>query len=519
MTSSSGADQDVVRRVVDGVPSMLAYWDRELVCRFANHAYSVWFGVSPEKLLGRNIRELLGPSLFELNEPYIRGALAGQPQLFERVVPGADGVQRHSLATYTPDLRDGEVHGFVAHVTEVTALKRLEGELHRNIEVLEAEIERRRRTEDLQQTHLRERAEAIALQESRFRSIFEGSLIAKLAVDQQGRILLVNRQAERLFGYPREELVGQPLEMLLPERFRTQHTGLVRAFLDAPSARGMGVGRDLRARRRDGSEVPVEIGLNPIHGPEGQSILASIIDITARKQKEDELRRSNAALEEFAYVASHDLQEPLRMVANYTELLAQRYRGQLDEKADRYIHYAVDGARRMQRLVSDLLLYSRAGTQAAPMAPVVLDRVVAQVRESLRASITTSRATLEVGPLPTVMGDAGQLEQVFQNLIANAIKFRGEADPVVKISAEPVEPGWRILVADNGIGLDMRYASRIFQMFQRLHEIGKYEGSGIGLALVKRIVERHGGTVSVESSPGRGARFDVTLPAATEERT
>jgi PAS domain S-box-containing protein len=237
-------------------------------------------------------------------------------------------------------------------------------------------------------------------------------------------------------------------------------------------------------------------------------------DVTELTRSQAELRRSNAELEQFAYVASHDLQEPLRMVANYTELLAQRYQGQLDERADKYIHYAVDGAHRMQGLVNDLLAYSRVGAQGKPLQAIALDPVVDTVMHALKGVIDEAGAVIERRPLPAVMGDATQLHQLFQNLISNALKFRSAAPVRIELAATPAADHWLFSVRDNGIGIDMRYAERVFQMFQRLHERGKYDGSGIGLAITKRIVERHEGTIWFESAPGAGTTFFFTLRAA-----
>lgn len=346
-----------------------------------------------------------------------------------------------------------------------------------------------------------------------WRHIVEAAPNGVLVVDQGRRIVLVNRRTEELFGYTRAELLGEQLERLIPERFHSAHAAQAAAFMADPQARPMGAGRDLHGRRKDGTEVPIEIGLNPVVTPEGSFIVASIIDITERRRRDDELRRSNAELAEFAHVASHDLQEPLRMVASFTELLAQRYKGQLDERADKYIHFAVDGARRMQRLVQDLLTLSHVGSQARPLTPVDAAAVMGHVLLGLRPAMRDAGAAVDVDPLPQVLADAGQLGQVFQNLVGNALKFRGK-DPVV-IGVKAVRDGelWRFSVRDNGIGLDMRHADRIFRMFQRLQERDKYDGSGIGLAVVRRIVERHGGMVWVESSPGAGATFYFTLPA------
>jgi PAS domain S-box-containing protein len=475
--------------------------------------------------------------------------------------------------------------------------------------------------------------------QERFRLVVEAAPNAMLMIDRQRGIILVNRKTEDMFGYSREELLGQSIEMLVPQRYREEHPAHVSAFFVQPKARAMGAGRELYGCCKDGTEVPVEIGLNPIETPEGLCTLASIIDVTERKRAEvaherlaaivefsddaivsktpdgvivswnrgaeqlfgytaeetigkpifmliperlldeehrmlekirtegvsnhfetlrrrkdgsvvdvsvrlspirnasgevigeasitrditdlkrrdAELQRSNAELEQFAYVASHDLQEPLRMVANYTELLAQKYQGKLDEKADKYIHYAADGARRMQRLVADLLSYSRVGSQGKDLVAVDSKQVLADVLEGLERLIRETDAQVDYAPLPMVMADEGQLRQLFQNLISNAIKFRADVAPRVTVAATRQGERCIFSIADNGIGLDMQHAGRIFQMFQRLHELGKYDGSGIGLAIAKRIVERHGGSIWVESTLGAGTTFFFTLTAATKD--
>ncbi|MCE9575062.1 MAG: PAS domain S-box protein [Deltaproteobacteria bacterium] len=339
--------------------------------------------------------------------------------------------------------------------------------------------------------------------------VIEAAPDAIVVVDAARTIRMVNRKAEDLFGYARGELTGRPLELLVPERLRTRHAELVAGY--TATARPMGLARDLYGRRRDGSEMPLEIGLSPMPAAEGTLMLAAIVDITERKAIEDELRRSNAELEQFAYIASHDLQEPLRMVASFTELLAQRYQSKLDERADKYIFFAVDGAKRMQQLVADLLAYSRVGSQGRPLAPVPAGVIVREVVQVLGATIRATGATIDVGALPTVLADDGQLRQLFQNLIGNAIKFRGLAAPVVTIRAALRDDRWQFDVADNGIGIDAQYEDRIFQMFQRLHERGKYDGSGIGLTIAKRILERHGGRIWFTSELGVGTTFHFTL--------
>ena len=268
-------------------------------------------------------------------------------------------------------------------------------------------------------------------------------------------------------------------------------------------------------------------------------------DITELKRAEEklqtfaaELERSNKELEQFAYVASHDLQEPLRMVSSYMQLLAKRYQGKLDQDADEFIAFAVDGANRMQRLINDLLAYSRVGTRGKPFAPTNCETVVDQALTNLQVAIQESGATITHDPLPTVTADEGQLVQLFQNLVGNAIKFRGAESPRVHISAtqvtsekgqvtrdverstslmtrhmSPVTSEWCFSIRDNGIGIDPRFAERIFVIFQRLHGKAEYPGTGIGLAICKKIVERHGGHIWVEAEPGKGSTFYFTIPA------
>jgi light-regulated signal transduction histidine kinase (bacteriophytochrome) len=246
-------------------------------------------------------------------------------------------------------------------------------------------------------------------------------------------------------------------------------------------------------------------------------------DTTDRKSAEQQLKataadlaRSNAELEQFAYVASHDLQEPLRMVASYTQLLARRYRGRLDQDADEFIEFAVDGARRMQDLINDLLAYSRVGTRALQPESVDTGRLVDQVVADLAAAIDDSGGRVVHVQLPVVHGDPTQLRQLFQNLIANAIKFHGQRAPEVTITAVANGATWTFAVRDNGIGIDQQYLERIFVLFQRLHTRDDYPGTGIGLAICRKIVERHHGRIWLESTPGQGTTFFFTLPGRTK---
>ncbi|MCU1301670.1 MAG: hybrid sensor histidine kinase/response regulator [Candidatus Sulfotelmatobacter sp.] len=229
-------------------------------------------------------------------------------------------------------------------------------------------------------------------------------------------------------------------------------------------------------------------------------------------KKVDELARSNADLEQFAYVASHDLQEPLRMVAAYTQLLSERYRGKLDENADKFIGYASEGALRMQVLIQDLLAFSRVGRANGTYSTVDCNAVLEEVRKTLGATIQEGGAVITYANLPGVWADRTQMAQLFQNLIGNAIKFRGEQAPVISIQAEKKERHWHFSVADNGIGIAPEFAENIFVVFQRLHARTEYPGNGIGLAICKKIIERNGGKIWVESQAGTGSTFKFTIP-------
>ena len=355
--------------------------------------------------------------------------------------------------------------------------------------------------------------------EERFRAAVESAPNAVVIVNDTGTILVVNSQTEKLFGYQRDELIGQPVEMLVPERFRHQHPAYRTSFLAEPRSRPMGEGRDLFGLRKDHTEFPIEIGLNPLETEEGTLILSAIVDITARKRGEEQLRnavtelaRSNAELEQFAYVASHDLQEPLRAVAGCVQALQQRYQGQLDPRADELVMHAVDGAVRMQGLINDLLEYSRVATRGQPFTLADCTEIVRNALANLQVAVTESGARVTYTELPTVMGDPTQLTQLFQNLIGNACKFRDQQPAAIHITAEPHEGTWRFSVRDNGIGIEPQYFERIFGLFQRLHTRVEYSGTGIGLAICKKIVERHGGRIWLESQLQQGTTFYFTIP-------
>jgi PAS domain S-box-containing protein len=497
---------------------------------------------------------------------------------------------------------------------------------------------------------VRKRAEKhLAQMEGRYRGLLEAAPDAMVVVNPSGEIVLLNVQAERQFGYSRDELVGQKVKNIIPEGFAERLIADGTRTAAEALAQQIGTGLELNGRRKDGSEFPIEIMLSPLKSAEGILVTAAIRDITERKRVEDalrqneerfrlivsnvkdyahimldteglvvswnqgaerikgyraeeiigqhfsrfydaedvrngkpgfelkqasetgrfegegwrlrkdgsrflanvvitalrdergrlrgfgkitrditerrqaekalmktmaELKRSNEELGQFAYVASHDLQEPLRMVASYTQLLAQRYKGRLDSDADEFIGYAVDGCNRMQRLIQDLLSYSRAGTNIGTLRKISVERTLEEAITNLQVTIKESGAVVTHDSLPAMVTDDAQLVQLFQNLIGNAIKYHGAEAPRVHVSAtDNAGYEWIFSVRDNGLGIEPQYFERIFILFQRLHGQQEFEGTGIGLAMCKKIVDRLGGRIWVDSQPKHGSTFFFALPA------
>jgi PAS domain S-box-containing protein len=365
--------------------------------------------------------------------------------------------------------------------------------------------------------------------EIRYRRLFEAAKDGILILDADtGKIVDVNPFLMELTGYSHEDFLGMFLWEIGP--FKDVAASRI-SFAELQTKEYVRY-EDLPLRTREGAKVEVEF-ISNLYSVENRNVIQCFIrDITERKRADEKilehrdrleaivselatavgnLERSNKDLEQFAYVASHDLQEPLRMISSYTQLLAQKYEGLLDDKAKKYIAYAVDGAMRMQGLISDLLTYSRIGTQGKPFEPTDSHKVLCEVLRILQAAIEESGAVVTNDDLPTVRADTGQLVQVLQNLIANAVKFRGADSPHVHVSAQYHGHEWRFSVKDNGIGIDPQYADRLFVIFQRLHTRQEYPGTGIGLAVCKRVVERHGGRIWFESNLGRGSTFFFTI--------
>jgi PAS domain S-box-containing protein len=360
----------------------------------------------------------------------------------------------------------------------------------------------------------------LAQMEGRYRGLLEAAPDAMVVVNPAGEIVLLNVQAEKQFGYHRDELVGQKVKNIIPEGFAERLIADGTRSAAEALAQQIGTGIELIARRKDSSEFPIEIMLSPLESADGILVTAAIRDISERNKSEEhllktvgELKRSNEELQQFAYVSSHDLQEPLRMVASYTQLLAKRYKGRLDSDADEFIAFAVDGCNRMQGLIQDLLAYSRAGTTGKALSEVSGEDALQGALTNLRITIEQSGAVVSHDSLPAIRTDETQLTQVFQNLVGNAIKYRSAEAPRVHVSATKNGGNeWIFSVRDNGLGIAPQYFERIFILFQRLHGRNEFEGTGIGLAICKKVLERLGGRIWVESQLEKGSTFYFALP-------
>lgn len=360
-------------------------------------------------------------------------------------------------------------------------------------------------------------------EERKFKFLSDNANDAHFLVNRESRIVYANRIACEMLGHPLTDLTQMSISQidLLFDRERFE------SFFD-PSEKSHVALFEASFVRNDRTTFPVEVGLSRLEYG-GETYLFSVArDITERKIVEEslkmhaeELARSNRELEQFAYISSHDLKEPLRMVTVYVQLLQKQLEqhGPLDENIREYLGFAVQGSRRMLSLIDDLLAYSRVGKDLGPFVEVDTNEIIRTTLDSLRAAIDEAGGTVEAPPLPEVLGHAGQLGQLFENLVANALKFRDPARaPRIQITAESQGDYWVFSVRDNGIGVHSRYLKRIFVIFQRLHTVQKYPGTGIGLSICKKIVENHGGTIWVESRLGEGSVFSFSLPKARQSK-
>jgi len=460
---------------------------------YANAAAEQILEVRRDGILGRYYHEREWQQIDEEGQPYPADQLPlslalGERRMVEGIEHGIiapNGETKWLSVNAAPMVDDtGQINGAIASFRDITQQKQIE--------------------------------QALRDSERRYRTLFDHAGDAIFVHDMAaGHFLDVNQIACQRLGYSRKELLRMtPMDIDLPKQ-----AAQVPQRIEQLKKQGHIVFETIHVRK-DGTPIPTEINSRRIDYDGQPAILSLARDVTERKQAQEQieryaqkLERSNQELEQFAYVVSHDLREPIRMVKSYLELLQRRYQGALDEKADMFIGYAVDGAQRMQEMIRALLSLSRVGTQGQEFRVVDCEAVLEHTCVSLHHMIEENEAQVTHDPLPTVMGDRAQLAQVYQNLIANAIKFqRQDVVPQVHIAARREADAWVFSVADNGIGIDPQQAERIFQIFQRLHTEQEYVGLGIGLALCKRILERHGGRIWVDSEPGTGSTFYFTLP-------
>jgi PAS domain S-box-containing protein len=492
-----------IRLLVDHVPSMLAYWDRDLRCRFANRAYERWFGVDPDSLVGTSIRELLGPDLFAANEPYIRAALRGEQQVFERVVPGPGGIRRHSLATYIPDVRGDEVMGFIAHVTEVTQLKEVES-------ALRSEIAQRERAN-----------ESLRKSESALRQAQRLGRIGSWSWEAGPDITSWSDEMYDIFGLDpkqRPPTLAQRPALYEPQSWSRLYEAVSRA-LDT----GEPYSLELEYRRPDGRSGWIEAraeavrdGLGVISGLRGTAQ-----EVSLRHQAEDDrvrirvLEEGNRNKNSMLSRVSHELRTPLNAILGFAQLC------QADpELAPRYQQWAqliLTSGQHMLELVNDVLDLSAADSGLLSITNVDVD-LASLVRSALvqcapaarRAGVRVSGPALEQHV--ALRSDATRMRQVIDNLVSNAIKYTG-AGGTVTVSVARLASSVELSVTDSGIGLSDEQLARLFLPFERLGaERTQVSGTGLGLALTKTLVERLGGTISVKSRVGVGSTFSVTVP-------
>jgi diguanylate cyclase len=472
-----------LRQVVDSVPGLIAHIDLHQCYTLVNEAYLQWDHRSQREIVGRSVAQVHGAAAYALLGPELERALAGHTAHFEVELQRGDEV-RAMQVTYVPDLDEaGTVRGVFSLKVDVTALRRAEQKL---------------------------------------RAVMDASPLGMFVSDAHGASLFVNAAWQRISGVSFDHSMGAGWrDAVHPDDLGRVDTAWAAAF-----ASGQPQLSEHRYRRADGGVIWIRRHVAPIAtGSYHLGAVGTVEDITERRVLDQALAaqsaalaRSNEDLERFAYVASHDLQEPLRMVTSYGQLLVRRHAEELSPQAREFMQFMVDGGQRAQALIRDLLSVARVDSQAQAKKQVPVQRVLTATLHGLRLMVQDSAAQISHDDLPSVWADERQLGQVLHNLLHNALKFRGAAPPAIHISARheliDEQPHWRIGVRDNGIGIEPRFFERVFVMFQRLHLRSEHEGTGIGLAVCKKIVERHGGRIGVSSDKGQGSEFFFTLPDA-----
>ncbi|MCU7495707.1 MAG: PAS domain S-box protein [Ignavibacteria bacterium] len=471
------------KTAADYFPHIIAFYDQQRRFVFVNSYAIKISGLSLDDFIGKRDEDVFPPKITNCYLPTLKKAIETlKPQSVECTLKFR--TKRTLILSFSPMLdENGRLYSLLSNSFEITERKKAENEL--------------------------------AQSELLFRKVWESSFDGMRLINKNGIIVKVNDAFCRMVGLKKEELEGKPFTKI----YKSSHEELLRKAINR-IATGTTVPRYVeKFDLWNGQSIWFEVSNNLLNVSNSSPMLLSIFrDISQRKLSEERLNRtinkleeSNRELEQFAYVASHDLQEPLRMVANYTQLLAKRYQNKLDETGKEFISFAVNGAIRMQSLIKDLLAYSRVTTKARPFEETDCNEVLKEVLLDLKFAVEESKAVIQYGRLPLILADRTQFRQLLQNLLSNSLKFRTEKAPEISITAESRDNEWLFKISDNGIGIDPQYFERIFMLFQRLHDSGTYPGTGIGLAICKKIVERHGGRMYVESAPGRGTAFYFTI--------
>ncbi len=531
-------DLRIAQELIEVLPIPVFFKGRDGKYQGVNRAWEAFFGVKRRDILGGNVTDLYPTEpgvAAKHTEMDARLWAAPGDQSYEIRLAMADGRVRHTIyykATYAGP--DGEVAGLIGTIIDITERKQAEQR-----EAIEHAVARHLGSDESLADAIRGIMQVMCER-------LDWACAARWSLDEaQNRLHCVETWSED------DERLRAFLELSRRETFVPGTTGMIRRvlttgesvwiadiaekkdFLRGPKATAAGLRGAFALPVRMGEKVlgAIEFFSHEPRHPDKWLLTTTVSignligQLMARRQAEAamreafqelehktrELTRSNEELQQFAYVASHDLQEPLRMISSYTQLLGRRYGDRLDGDAKEFMAYIVDGAARMKQLIEDLLAYSRVGTRAKEFQEVDSGASLARALANLRASQEASGAVITHDPMPHVLADGAQLAQIFQNLIGNAIKFRGAEPPRIHVGAQTTDTVCVFTVKDNGIGLDTQYAERIFMMFQRLHNKTEYPGTGIGLAIVKKIVERHGGRIWVESEPGKGAQFGFTI--------
>ena len=483
MEKSCDIYSSIIEKANDGI-----FIVRDGVFKFVNKKMVEICGYEKSELISRDFRNLLSKESHVIIKDRMQKRLAGEvvPNLYEVEIIDKEGGK--TLVEVNAGVIECE-----GHPADLVFLR---------------DISERKQAE-----------EESAVAKKRLQDILESMIDGVMISGMQGRFSYVNEAMHSLTGYTKEELLNKTAAdtFLMPEELPkfVNHLGRNLAGGEAISS------ADYLIQRKDGAICPTSVSLSILKDINGkpEAIIAVQRDITDRKNAEvklnelmEDLEHSNKELEQFAYVASHDLQEPLRMVSSYLTLLSRRYKGKLDSDADDFIHFAVDGATRMQRMINDLLTYSRVGSKGKPPEETDCEIILSEALSNLEVRIEESSATVTHDPLPKVMADDVQFVQLLQNLISNSIKYNDRDTPEVHLGAEEKDDEWVFSVKDNGIGIDPEYKDNVFEIFKRLQTKEEYEGSGIGLSVCKKIVERHGGRIWLESEPGEGTTFYFTVP-------